>query len=107
MQHGVSAIHCTRAGNRFVLPATQQRERRLGLHGVFRTSSGPVPTPLASATGQPLRALRSATRGAVSAAPTPRGSTGAILRTETGPHWAPARARLHDSRIAGPSPWWE
>jgi hypothetical protein len=105
MHHGVEAIRSARSRTSFVLSTAQRRERRLGLHGVFRTPAPRSSRTPGEAAYQPLCELRRAARGLV-AEPLAR-RMGASMLPATGPRmrWTqmPRRARGH--RISSSSPW--
>ncbi len=88
MQNSVSAIRAGRPGARFVLPPVHRRDRRLGLHRLFRTVDTRSEQRRDAAAQAPLRALRDAARGLTAVAADP-GATGVLaLRRAPQMRWA-------------------
>gem|GEM_PF-6033074 len=104
MQHEVSAFHGTSTRTRFVLPGNQHRGPRSGLLRVFRTPSVQAPAVRAAASREPVRAIRSATRGAHHPSTAERVS--GILAAPAAPVvWSPPRPWVNRPRGSATTPW--
>ncbi|MBA3307374.1 MAG: hypothetical protein H0T04_01675 [Chloroflexi bacterium] len=100
MQNSVAAIRAGRSRARYVLPQAHHRERRLGLHRLFRTPA--ARSEVTQARLHPFDALRQASRGPSSVEATgPSRAPIAALRREPRMSWAP-KDRL---RTRSSAPW--
>jgi hypothetical protein len=85
MHDSVAAIRTSRSRPRFVLSPVHRRERRLGLHRLFRT---PVPLHPADVRSQPLSALRNAARGSTWTPGSRRAANVDLLHREPRMRWS-------------------
>jgi hypothetical protein len=100
MQNSVAAIRAGRSRARYVLPQAHRRERRLGLHRLFRTPALRSEQVLAGL--HPFEALRLASRRPASVEVAgASGAPVAALRREPRMRWAP-QTGLRSRRSA---PW--
>lgn len=100
MQNSVAAIRASRSRARYVLPPAHRRERRLGLHRLFRTPAVGYEQVLARR--HPYETLRHACRSAASVeAAGPARAPVAALRREPRMSWAPQTGL----RTRSSAPW--
>lgn len=101
MHDTVAAIRASRSRARFVLPPAHRRERRLGLHRLFRTPGAGLLASAEEARDQPLKALRVAARGLIATRGESIGSSADALRREPRMRWS------DDDRspTRGATPW--